>query len=248
MPRNENEIFYKKLTKFNNMVSSMSSEDAIDYLVESNVYKNREECIQHLSKYAIIDAVIDQISQTKNTFKYIDSEFSKFMRRRILDEVLTKAVKTNALPYRYLDLISLQCNFLNGNYEYEESNHYLAHEMLPIIIGELENTCKRFSFKKISDIEKLYAADVLMYYLKYIECYGKENKEDQELLDRIHVLFPEESMPIFCNKPLPTIDIMELENTMDSVNYHTNGYYSIRKNMFYTDELLEIMNDILFLH
>lgn len=244
MSRNEDELFYKKLAKFNNMISSMSSEDAIDYLVESNVYRNREECIQHLSQYATIDAIIDQIPPTKNTFKYVDKEFSKYMRRRILDEILTKVVRGDALPYRYLDLISMQCNFLNGDYEYKESNYYLAHEMLPIVMDEIENTCKRFSFKKISDIENLYAADILMYNLKYIECYGKENKEDQELLDRIHVLFPEENIPAFCNKPLPTINIMELENTMDSVNYHTNGYYSIRKNMFYTDELHEIMNDI----
>lgn len=226
------------------MVSSMTLDEAIDYLVESNVYKDRDECIQHLTRYATIDAVIDQIPQTKNTFKHIDKEFSKYMRRRILDEVLTKAVKTNALPYRYLDLISMQCNFLNGDYEYEESNYYLAHEMLPIVMDEIENTCKRFSFKKISDIENLYAADILMYFLKYIECYGKENKEDRQLLDRIHALFPDENIPAFCNKTLPAIDIMELEDTMDSVSYHTNGYYSIRKNMFYTDELLEIMDDI----
>lgn len=54
-----------------------NEDEAIDYLVESNIYKDRDECIQHLSKCATIDSVIDQIPQTVDLlFLYIGCNFN----------------------------------------------------------------------------------------------------------------------------------------------------------------------------
>lgn len=54
MSRNENEVFYKNLTKLNNMVSSMTADEAIDFLVESNVFSNHQnmqQLMQSLTRY-----------------------------------------------------------------------------------------------------------------------------------------------------------------------------------------------------
>ena len=169
---NEADTLYDEMNKLANFMDSLDAEKAIAYLIEAQVFPSEDACIKYLSNYPTVAQVIEQLSEKSYLFPGFDQEFCTYFQGRILDSLLTKAVKTEQLDFQYLDLISIKCNFLNEAYEYEESNWYLAHRMLPKMLGDIEQTLKKFPFDFIEDMGDLYVTKIFRYYLDYIKHYA----------------------------------------------------------------------------
>lgn len=234
--------FFEQQVSFGKMISQMNAKDAMQYLIDMHLFKDEEDCIQYLERYSNVEDAMKELYSKDYMFPGFDEDYSIIRKHQMLDSILTIACRSDKLPYRYFDNISEDCSFLNGDYEYEESNWYLAHEMLPSFIDQIEETCTYFHYDKIDDLTYLYTTDLLNYYLCYIEKYETENKTDIELLKRIKKMFPKQKIPPFKNKELKQIDTMILELTMEETSYGNNGYYDETTKSFYTDDDMMYMD------
>ena len=234
--------FFKQQQNFKKMISQMNTKDAMQYLIHMRLFKDEEDCIQHLKRFSNVEDAMKELFSKDCMFPGFDEEYSMINKHQMLDSILTLACRSDKLPYRYFDNISEDCSFLNGDYEYEESNWYLAHEMLPSFIDQIEQTCTYFHYDTIDDLKYLYATDLLSYYLCYIEAYETENKTDMELLKRIKKMFPKQKIPSFKNMKLKQIDTMILEASMQLTSYGNDGYYDETTKSFYTDDDMMYMD------
>lgn len=234
--------FFKQRVSFGKMISQMNTKDAIQYLIDMHLFKDEEDCIQYLKRFSNVEDAMKELYSKDYVFPGFDEDYSIIRKHQMLDSILTIACRSDKLPYRYFDNISEDCSFLNGKYEYEESNWYLAHEMLPSFIDQIEQTCTYFHYNTIDDLTYLYTTDLLNYYLCYIEKYETENKTDIELLKRIKKMFPKQKIPPFKNMKIEQIDTMILEAIMEETSYGNNGYYDETTKSFYTDDDMMYMD------
>lgn len=234
--------FFEQQARFGKMISQMDTKDAMQYLIDMHLFKDEEDCIQYLSRFSNVEDAMKELYSKDCVFPGFDEDYSIIRKNQMLDSILTIVCRSDKLPYRYFDNISEDCSFLNGNYEYEESNWYLAHEMLPSFIDQIEQTCTYFHYDTIDDLTYLYTTDLLNYYLCYIKKYETENKTDIELLKRIKKMFPKQKIPPFKNMKIEPIDTMMLEATMEETSYGNNGYYDETTKSFYTDDDMMYMD------
>lgn len=234
--------FFKQQENFGKMISQMKSENAIQYLIDMHLFKDEEDCIQYLIRFSNVEDAMKELYSKDCVFPGFDEDYSIIRKNQMLDSILTIACRSDKLPYRYFDNISEDCSFLNGDYEYEESNWYLAHEMLPSFIDQIEQTCTYFHYDTIDDLKYLYTTDLLNYYLCYIKTYGTENETDMKLLNRMKQLFPKQKIPPFKNLKLKQIDTMMLEATMHETSYGNNGYYDETTKSFYSNDDMMYMD------